>query len=332
MMTRKSGKLAWGFVALLLALPARAMEVEEEKETAASGLRDHLNGEVGQRNRKRKYDSSTSDGETPSRKRRRIEENQQAPFAQNAPKSTLNDGEIRQFLCEFTEKKSKELGWTQAWEWWREVFHTLGLRQIIRDYVFADDEEDTSLQWTDEGRYCHVIETMPPTWRARLAQPQVLRHVTGDGLAERSLTDEPAALLLLAERVAQEPEFKQELFDWIERSKSTDGKQAAVAAGNALTILNHAGVALSYRDFSNARIRGADLSHAVLDNTNFTQATLQEVNFTQANLLGSNFAGARINAIRFGERASLKGHTEQVNSVVFSPDGTHRRTVLSFPP
>ncbi|MEM7495575.1 MAG: pentapeptide repeat-containing protein, partial [Myxococcota bacterium] len=322
MVTRKSGRLAWGFVALLLALPARAMEVEEEKETAASGSGVHLNEEARQGNRKRKYDSSTSDAEVPRRKRRRIEENQQAPAAQNAPKSTLTDGEIRQFLCEFTEQKSRELGWTEAWEWWREVFHTPGLRQIIRDYVFDKDEEDTSLQWTDEGRYCHVIKQMSPPWRARLAQPQVLRHVTGDGLAERLLTDEPAALLLLAERARQEPEFKQELFDWIEQSKSTDGKQAAVAAANALTILNAAGVSFSGMDLRGINAPGAVLDGAVMDGTDLRGANLAGAWLGHASLSQARLGQAVLLGTRFGEQAFFKGHTDSVNSVGFSGDGT----------
>ncbi|MEM7403173.1 MAG: hypothetical protein AAF310_04080, partial [Myxococcota bacterium] len=159
----------------------------------------------------------------------------------------LSDQEIQQFLCNFTEQKSQELGWSEAWRWWREVYHTPGLRQIIRDYVFESDEEDTSLQWTDEGRYCYVIKQMSPVWRARLVQPQVLKLLTADTLNERLLNDELAVLLLLAERVRQEPAFKQRLFAFIEQSKHNP--QMATAAANAMTVLNMAGVCFSYKDF-----------------------------------------------------------------------------------
>ncbi|MEM7496289.1 MAG: hypothetical protein AAF471_09390, partial [Myxococcota bacterium] len=62
------------------------------------------------------------------------------PSVDEQQTGTLSDQEIQQYLYEFTEQKSKELGWTEAWEWWREIFHTPGLRQIIRDYVFDKDE------------------------------------------------------------------------------------------------------------------------------------------------------------------------------------------------
>ncbi|MEM7403046.1 MAG: pentapeptide repeat-containing protein [Myxococcota bacterium] len=165
------------------------------------------------------------------------------------------------------------------------------------------------MQWTDEERYCHVIKTMPPNWRARIARPEVLRYVMGDGLVQRLLTDEPAALLLLAERARQEPEFKQELFDWIEQSKSADGKQAAVAAANALTILNAAGVSFSGMDLHGIKAPGALLDGAVLDGTDLRGANLAGAWLGHASLSQARFGQARLRGARFGEQAFFKGHT-----------------------
>ncbi len=168
------------------------------------------------------------------------------PSVDEQQTEVLSDQEIQQYLCEFTERKSEQLGWTESWRWWRKIFHIPGLRQIIRDYVFDDYEEDTSLQWTDEGRYCYVIGNMRPAWRARVALPEVLRHVTGDFLSKHLLTNEPAALLLLAQRARQELDFKKKLFDWMELSKTKTDSQTVTAAANAATILNAAGYYLHW--------------------------------------------------------------------------------------
>ncbi|KAG0196979.1 hypothetical protein BGX31_005083, partial [Mortierella sp. GBA43] len=65
-------------------------------------------------------------------------------------------------------------------------------------------------------------------------------------LTQKSFVDEHPVLDHLSERVQQDPQFKQQLLDYIERSK-TD-KQWRIAASNAITILIRSGFQFNHAD------------------------------------------------------------------------------------
>ena len=58
----------------------------------------------------------------------------------------------------------------------------------------------------------------------------------------------------------------------------------------------------------------------MLANANFEDSDVREVNFEKSDLNGANFKNSIMANVNFGERPSLLGHTNIVNSVVFSPD------------
>ena len=135
--------------------------------------------------------------------------------------------------------------------------------------------------------------TTAPSPLTVLASAAKLEGILNQNLLERD------QMTPWVERIQKEPLFSKELFKVIEHSK-TEAK-VAIAAANAITLLNAAGVSLSGYDFSGVRIPGADLSGALLERTKFDKADLREVNFQDAWLRGASFKGAQVQGLRFGE-------------------------------
>ena len=99
--------------------------------------------------------------------------------------------------------------------------------------------------------------------------------ISFDNLNKKILTKEPEIIRLLGECVTKDPSLTRSSVR-IHRTLQTD-PQAAIAASNAITILNAAQVNLSGRDFKGVRIADADLSDAILTNTNLSHADLRNV-------------------------------------------------------
>ena len=244
-----------------------------------------------------------------------------SPQLHESEAAKLNDQKMQQYFRESTEQKSEESGWTDAWRCWRQIYYAPGLRQIIGSYVFDNEEENRSLQWTDEGRYCYVLQTMLPQWRKRLVNnPQVFELFTTENLSERLLNDEPAVLLLFAERVRQEPSFKDRLWNLVQQSKFTDNQSAATAAANALSILNAAGVSFSGRDLRDINAPGANLNAAVLDGTDLRGANLVGAWLGSASMNQARFSQAQLQGVNFGKQLFLKGRINYGSIVNFSRD------------
>ncbi|KAK3805370.1 MAG: hypothetical protein J3Q66DRAFT_423168 [Benniella sp.] len=147
----------------------------------------------------------------------------------------------------------------------------------------------------------------------------------GSPLIWRSLVNEPSLLQFLEERAYQEPAFKQQLLDYIERSKID--KKWRTAAANAITIMVRAGFPFISTDLQGIRIPGADLSYGMFDAANLQEADLRKVNLSNVSLRESDMSGARMEGVQFGELPSLK-FDDCVFSCVYSPEGS-LFTVLS---
>jgi len=137
-------------------------------------------------------------------------------------------------------------------------------------------------------------------------------------LATISFVKEPSVLQFLAERIQQEPEFKQLLHDYIQYSK-TDAMWSTAAA-NAITILVGAGVQFNCADLQGIRIPGADLSYGVFDSAQLEGADLKNVNFRCAWLSQASLNKAQMTGVQFGELPFLQ-HKHWIESSSFSPDG-----------
>jgi len=207
------------------------------------------------------------------------------------------------------------------------------------------------------------------SFQAQQPQPTVeelntkINHPEPDNhspLVWRSFISEPSVLQFLAERVEQEPVFKQHLLLYINASKS-DVKWR-IAAANAITILVRAGVEFIDADLEGIRVPGADLSYGMFDSAQLQGADLRKTTLHNVWLRQANLSKARMAGIQFGElpfmqeesevwccdysqggkafavglqngkitiyttsnwekKWTLEGHEDKVRSVVFSLDG-----------
>lgn len=122
----------------------------------------------------------------------------------------------------------------------------------------------------------------------------------------------------LKEKIQQEPELKQTLLNWVERSKTAE---VQLIAARALTLLVKVGVDLTRHDFKKIRIPGADLSRGIFDHTRFDGADLSEVNFRGAQLQQANFQEANLAKVDFGELPNIIEVDSMVHDCLYSPNG-----------
>jgi WD40 repeat protein/uncharacterized protein YjbI with pentapeptide repeats len=123
---------------------------------------------------------------------------------------------------------------------------------------------------------------------------------------------------LLADRVLSDENFKSTLFDLIEQSKHNAA--IAMAAANAVSVLNAAKINFSGLDWSGIKIPGADLSGAILDQTILAGADLTGVNFQNAWLLAADFTSAQLNHVNWGQISQVNLQRNG-KKCVYSPDG-----------
>ncbi len=137
-------------------------------------------------------------------------------------------------------------------------------------------------------------------------------------LARKNLVGEPSILQFLAERVQQEPLFKEQLLAVIERSKTDSTVRRAAA--NAITILVRAAVQFNGVDLQGIQIPGADLSWGVFDTAQLQGADLRKVNLRNSWLRQANLSRAKMDGVQFGEWPYLQEESA-VTVCTYSPDG-----------
>ncbi|KAF9333424.1 hypothetical protein BGZ91_011260, partial [Linnemannia elongata] len=140
-------------------------------------------------------------------------------------------------------------------------------------------------------------------------------------LDRRSIVKESSIVQFLAERVLQDPPFRQQLLDVIEESKldvKVGSNQAAAA--NAITILVRAGVDFRGADLRGIKIPGAVLSEGQFDYAQFQGANLTGVNFERSWLRQVDMSGAQMHGVGFGELPYLVAE-DLTSACGYSPDG-----------
>ncbi|KAG0302043.1 hypothetical protein BGZ98_007826, partial [Dissophora globulifera] len=138
-------------------------------------------------------------------------------------------------------------------------------------------------------------------------------------LCKKSFVDKPAVLQFLAERVSQEPVFKQQLHAFIEYSKAD--KKWSVAAANAITILVRAGVRFNGEDLRGIQIPGADLSGGEFEHAQLQEVDLRDTNLGNVWLRKANLSNAQMSGVQFGEWPYLEEDSE-VTCCTYSPNGS----------
>ncbi|KAG0048041.1 hypothetical protein BGZ83_006948 [Gryganskiella cystojenkinii] len=137
-------------------------------------------------------------------------------------------------------------------------------------------------------------------------------------LFRRSFVGEPSILQFLAERVQQEPVFKNQLLDYIDSSKGD--KKWRTAAANAITILVRAGENFNGADLKGIQIPGANLRGGQFDSAQLEGADLRKSNLRNIWLRQANLSYAQMAGVQFGEWPYLKQVTK-VQCCLYSPDG-----------
>ncbi|KAF9909407.1 hypothetical protein BX616_011186, partial [Lobosporangium transversale] len=123
-------------------------------------------------------------------------------------------------------------------------------------------------------------------------------------LVWRSFVNDPSILQFLEDRVQLEAKFKQQLYEYVELSKS-DSKWR-IAAANALTILIRAGESFIEADLRGIQVPGADLSHGIFDGTQLQGADLRKANLHGCWLQKADLNGAKMSGVQFGEWPLLR--------------------------
>ncbi|ETO07742.1 hypothetical protein RFI_29649 [Reticulomyxa filosa] len=141
-------------------------------------------------------------------------------------------------------------------------------------------------------------------------QQEFETHVPKLSINRKLLNEELGIIQFIAERIYDlNPIFvnlKSRLFRIIESSKNNENSN----------------VNMQNQNWSNIKIPYAILNHAFLEGTDFSNANLDHVHFHQACLTKANFTNASMNDIYFGEYAYLEGHSNEINEIQFSKDGT----------
>ena len=79
---------------------------------------------------------------------------------------------------------------------------------------------------------------------------------------------------------------------------------------------------MSGKDFSQTTIKGANITNGLFHTTTFEGADLSDVQAKNCFFVKTNFKSANLSGLNLGIFPDLRGHTKEVNSVSFSPDGT----------
>ncbi|KAG0289095.1 Target of rapamycin complex subunit lst8, partial [Linnemannia gamsii] len=137
-------------------------------------------------------------------------------------------------------------------------------------------------------------------------------------LFTHNLLTEPSVVQFLSERVQENSDFKRQLLEVVEKSKSDTSM--ATAAANAMTILVRAGVTFHRYDFRYICIPGADLSGGQFDSAQFQGADLTNVNLGMSWLRKADFSNAQMQGVQFGELPYLR-EDKAVRACLHSPDG-----------
>ena len=79
---------------------------------------------------------------------------------------------------------------------------------------------------------------------------------------------------------------------------------------------------MSGKDFSHTSIKGANITNGLFHYTNFEGADLTDVRAKNCFFVKSNFRNANLSGLNLGIFPDLRGHTDAITSVCYSPDGS----------
>jgi ankyrin repeat protein/WD40 repeat protein len=119
-----------------------------------------------------------------------------------------------------------------------------------------------------------------------------------DYFNQRLLVKENNTIQFLADRINENKIFKKSLFGRIIASKNNP--KARIAASNAITILNRAGISFAENDFSQIHIPEANVAYSNFDHADLSGADLTGINLQNACIRNANFTNATLAKLEFG--------------------------------
>jgi len=191
----------------------------------------------------------------------------------------------------------------------------------VWDALFIGDTEDkkqelriglegSPLKHIGQRQYLFIHKSFYEYFVAQLLLKDLLEKERAERyqhLNQKLLTQEPAIIQFIAEKVNSEEEgyktLKDRLFQIVQDSKSDPNlrHEKSFAAANAITILSYANISFAGYDFSYTNLAGADLTVAIFDHTDCTGTNLTNALLSQAWIRDSIFKGALLEGIILDE-------------------------------
>jgi WD40 repeat protein len=128
-------------------------------------------------------------------------------------------------------------------------------------------------------------------------------------LNKKLMTNDQNMMMMLANRVIRDDNFKKKLFDIIIASRTNEKIQ--IFAANAITALCYANVSFSGMDLSYIRVPGADLSCVILEGVDLRSADLTDVNLQNSSMRFSNLSNCIMQNVRLFELPIILCENEQ---------------------
>ena len=190
--------------------------------------------------------------------------------------------------------------------------------QSLQKYRFIDELLLTELSQLEvKASYAAAEDKVQvETKYENIAEPLQKSADSNFELNEKLLVDDVEVISFCADRVIQDPQFKESLLSLLQSARNNDNM--TIAAANAITILNWAGVPLMNLDLSGLRIPKADLSRAMLAETKLDNADLTDVKFHRACLRRTSMQDAILLNANFGELPFWKING-QLRKIIYHP-------------
>lgn len=149
-------------------------------------------------------------------------------------------------------------------------------------------------------------------------------------LNQKLISKASQLIYFLADRVWEDSDnrrFENRLFHVIECSKHREDLN--IAAANAITILNVAGISFHSRDFARIRIPYADLEGSVFDSASLYKADLSGVNFRNSWLESADLRESNLKDVSLGEYPYVEHPSDLFNIDVGICGKTKKPIVVS---
>ncbi len=185
---------------------------------------------------------------------------------------------------------------TDPYPWIKKYFDTKARSRLLQSACPLKKEGNNSYKFIHKSVSEYLVTL-------RIVREQNQNVISFTNLINRELLT-PAMIGFLADAVIEKPDLQEQLWSIIQYSK--DSAQVAIAAANAISILNRAQISFSGKDFRGIRIPGADLRGAILDNTDCRGADFSNVILQGAWLNGANFSETIMNGTQFFALPSLR--------------------------